>query len=226
MQINLNKFSMIEAFKWLGWVLFIIVLFLKCDKSEPSTITVKIPEETVILKTDTLIQHKTVEVAKWYKDNENEIKLKKDVAQLYERLKLYEEEFTWMQDEFANEDSVGKAKLYKLATELKEFNENWEDDKYKLNLKGFVSANTIREITPTITRKEFEFTTAVPQVKFRLLLGGGAGISKELNQGLIKANLGFQNKKGNVALASYMQLNKTGYILGEYNFSIFTLKGK
>lgn len=212
---------------WTIFVLFVISVFLltkSCDNSEPSFVKVKIPEETIILKTDTLIKHEIVNVEKWYKDNKNEIKLKQDVAKLYERLKIYEEEVTWMQDEFAHEDSIGKANLYKLSTQLKDFDVNWFDEKYKLNLKGFISANAIKEITPTITRLEGEVDAEVPQLKYRLLVGGGFGINKELNQGIYKINLGYQNSKGNILDAEYLKINTQEYFLIGRDFNIYTRK--
>jgi hypothetical protein len=120
---------------------------------------------------------------------------------------------------------TGKTSKYEVG-ELNKviFNNNKQIGNYKMQIEEF---DKIQENYEAVVEDcEKSLYEAQKQVKFRLLIGGGIGMSKELNQGLIKANLGFQNKKGNVAFASYMRLNNIGYILGEYNFSIFTLKGK
>lgn len=64
------------------------------------------------------------------------------------------------------------------------------------------------------------------EVKFRLLLGGGGGIDRGLSQPVYKLNAGFQTRNGNVYTSSYQRIGVTDYILGEVNFSIFSIKGK
>ena len=227
-QINLLGTQAKKAYKYLfsfgGWILLFLVLWFKgCGASAPGTTTLTIPSITKVFPTDTIIEHKVVEVKKWYKDKSNEEKLQKDVLEMYDRIQGYQEEIDNMQSEFMWSDSIKKAEMFRLATELKEFNENYEDVNFKLNIKGFIGANKIKEFTPTITSKEKEIDVVQKQVKFRMLAGGGIGINKELNQGTWKANVGFQNKKGNIIRGSFQRIGNQDYYLAEYDFSIFKI---
>ena len=56
-----------------------------------------------------------------------------------------------------------------------------------------------------------------------MLTGGGIGINKELNQGTWKANVGFQNKKGNIIRGSFQRIGNQDYYLAEYDFSLFKI---
>lgn len=227
-QINLLGTQAKKAYKYLfsfgGWILLFLVLWFKgCGASASGTTTLTIPSITKVFPTDTIIEHKVVEVEKWYKDKSKEEKLQKDVMEMYDRIKNYQEEIDNMQSEFMWSDSIKKAEMFRLATELKEFNENYEDVNFKLNIKGFIGANKIKEFTPTITSKEKEIDVVQKQVNFRMLAGGGIGINKELNQGTWKANVGFQNKKGNIIRGSFQRIGNQDYYLAEYDFSIFKI---
>ena len=227
-QINLLGTQAKKAYKYLfsfgGWILLFLVLWFKgCGASAPGTTTLTIPSITKVFPTDTIIEHKVVEVEKWYKDKSKEEKLQKDVMEMYDRIKNYQEEIDNMQSEFMWSDSIKKAEMFRLATELKEFNENYEDVNFKLNIKGFIGANKIKEFTPTITSKEKEIDVVQKQVNFRMLAGGGIGINKELNQGTWKANVGFQNKKGNIIRGSFQRIGNQDYYLAEYDFSLFKI---
>lgn len=64
------------------------------------------------------------------------------------------------------------------------------------------------------------------EVKFRLLLGGGFGINKELSQPIYNAGFGWQNRKSNVFLVDYSKIGITDYISAKAYISIFSIKGK
>ena len=49
------------------------------------------------------------------------------------------------------------------------------------------------------------------------------GLNKDLNQGIWKANVGFQNQKGNILNAGYMKINGQDYGVFDYNFSILKI---
>ena len=224
MQYQINLFQLKKAFPYLGWVLLFLVLWFKgCGNSDVEKNSITIPAITKVFPVDTIIEHKVVEVKKWYKDKSNEEKLQKDVLEMYDRIQGYQEEIDNMQSEFMWSDSIKKAEMFRLATELKEFNENYEDVNFKLNIKGFIGANKIKEFTPTITSKEKEIDVVQKQVNFRMLAGGGIGINKELNQGTWKANVGFQNKKGNILRGSFQRIGNQDYYLAEYDFSLFKI---
>lgn len=64
------------------------------------------------------------------------------------------------------------------------------------------------------------------EVKFRMLLGGGFGINKELSQPIYNAGGGWQNRKSNVFLVDYSKIGITDYISAKAYISIFSIKGK
>lgn len=191
----------------IGWALFFILLFFRgCENSE--TQIVKVPEISNVFKTDTIIKHEIVEVEKIIKDRKNENKLSKDILEMHERLANYQEEFEHLHDVYKFADSTQKDSLYKLATKIKAFNSNYEDEFLKLKINGIIANNEVKEITPSYTIKAVK----KEQVRFRLLAGGG------INSNFIGfGNLGFQNKKGNILFFGYD--SQRNYSIA-YSFSI------
>lgn len=211
-----------QLFKWLGWVLFFILLWFKgCENTaNKSNQTVVIPDIKKEFPVDTIIDHQVIEIPKWYKDRTNEKKLTKDIEEMYDRLENYQEEFNWMQEEFNHADSLKKAELYRLATELKKFESNFEDENLKLTINGIIAGNKVKEITPTYTIKERKIEVPQKQVKFRLLGGVGLANTPTFDKPLFSANLGFQNAKGNVLRIGY---DSESRIFVGYDFSIFKI---
>jgi hypothetical protein len=223
MQINLHNSKFKKAFPYLGWILLFLLLFFRgCGASVPGT-TVTIPAITKTLPADTIVKHEPIEVAKWYKDRTNEKKLSKDILEMHDRLQAYQEEIDNMQSEFQWGDSIKQAELYRLATELKNFESNFEDENLKLTINGIIGGNEVKEITPTYTIKAKKIDVPQKQVKFRMLVGGGLGINKDLNQSTYKFNAGFQNQKGNIIRGSFQRIGNQDYYLAEYDFSIFKI---
>lgn len=64
------------------------------------------------------------------------------------------------------------------------------------------------------------------EVVFRFFLGGGAGIDRNLNQVLYKANAGFQTRNSNVYFASFNRIGEIDYFVLDANFSLFKINGK
>lgn len=58
----------------------------------------------------------------------------------------------------------------------------------------------------------------------RVLVGGGLGINKELNQFTYSAAAGLQNKKGNIIRGRFQKIGAQSYYLAEYDFSILNWK--
>jgi hypothetical protein len=218
MQINLFHPVIKKVIPWVGWVLFIICLLIKCD-NEKETIT--IPEVIGGGKPITEIVHVPVnvpvEVPKWYKDTKKEKELNDSLKARQKRIKLYEEEVAWMQEEFAYMDSVQKAQAYKEATSLKNFSAKYEDDKIEIAMQGIVRGE-VKEISPFYRIKEQKVD--IPASKNRLLLGFGAGTNFELSQFTAKTNLSLQNKKGNIYTLSYQRMGQQNFGLIEYNFTL------
>lgn len=194
MQVNIFSPNYKKYFLYLGWVLLFIVLWFKgCKSSEPQFAQIKIKEVTKTLPADTIIKHQVVKVP-----NKTNAKLSKDILQMYDRLEAYQEEIDNMQSEYNYSDSVKKAKLYALATELKKFDSEFEDDKIKLLISGYVSGGEVKEITPTYTIKEQKIDVPLPKRKISVLTGVFLANDTQLQKPLFGAELGITNKKGNL----------------------------
>ena len=220
MQINLHDNKIKNGILYIGWILFFACLFFRSCTGTNVATSVTIPAITKTLPADTIVKHKTIEITKWYKDIANEKKLSKDIEAMYDRLKSYQEEINWMQDEFNYADSVKKAEMYRLATELKKFESNFEDENLKLTINGIIGGNEVKEITPTYTIKERKIELPQKQVKFRMLVGGGLGNSLTFDKPLFNANVGFQNAKGNILRFSFDTEQR---IMVGYDFSLFKI---
>jgi hypothetical protein len=220
MPINLHDNRIKNGILYLGWVLFFVCLFFRSCTGTNGKTSVTIPAITKTLPEDTIIKHETIEIPKWNKDRTNEKKLSKDIEEMYDRLKNYQEEINWMQEEFNHADSLKKAELYRLATELKSFESQFEDENLKLTINGIIGGNQVKEITPTYTIKERKIDVPQKQVKFRMLVGGGLGNSLTFDKPLFNANIGFQNAKGNILRFGYDSEQR---IMVGYDFSIFKI---
>lgn len=219
MQINLYNKSVKNVFLYLGWILLFIVLWFKgCSNGQKlSNDKVIIKEVTKTLPADTIVKHEVISV----KDRTNEKKLTKDIIELHSRLQNYQEEVEWMQDEFSYKDSTQKAELYRLATQLKSFESNFEDENLKLTINGIIAANEVKEITPTYTIKKKEIPITQKEVKFRMLGGVGLGNTPQFDKPIFNANIGFQNRKGNIIRVGYDTEQR---VLIGYDFSIFKVE--
>jgi len=219
MQINIHSKLFKNGILYLGWILFFVCLFFRsCSGTNGTTVT--IPAITKTLPADTIVKHEKIEIPKWYKDRTNEKKLSKDIEEMYDRLKNYQEEINWMQEEFNHADSLKKVELYRLATELKKFESNFEDENLKLTINGIIGGNKVKEITPTYTIKKRKIEVPQKQVKFRMLVGGGLGNSLTFDKPIFNGNVGFQNAKGNILRFGYDSEQR---IMVGYDFSIFKI---
>lgn len=113
-----------------------------------------------------------------------------------------------------------KAKTYEKAIELNSFSSKFEDDNLFININGIVRGE-VQEITPSYTIKQQKIEAPVKESVFRLLAGAEIGssiITPKLN---FKANVMFQNRKGDIISTSY-DTNKNVWV--GYNKSIFNIK--
>jgi hypothetical protein len=218
MQINLFYTLAKKFLPWAGWVLFIIVILIKCDNSQKEII---IPEKIGNFKPDTEIVHVPVEKIvykpKWYKDVRTEKELKKEIKEQNERIKVYDEEIELMKAEFAYMDSIQKSEAFSNAIKLNKFSTEFEDDLIKLNIQGIVRGE-IKEITPFYLIKEQKIN--VPAEKRKLLIGAGVGTNFDLNQFTYKLNLSLQNKNQNIYRASYQRIGDQNFGLFEYDINL------
>lgn len=219
-QINLFK---INWEKWISRtaiaVLLILLWFKSCNSNvEPTISTVDIPEVKGTFKTDTIIKY--VDVVK-YKNSLGQDLSKKEVEYLNNRIENYKSEIEQLKVEFANSDSLKQAELYHLATQLKAFESEFEDDNLKLTINGIIGNNEVKELTPTYTIKSRKVDVKNKEVVFRLLAGVEAANSLQFDKPLFKANVGFQNKKGNILRIGYDTEER---ILVGYDATIFKIK--
>lgn len=221
MQINLHDNRIKNGILYLGWILFFACLFFRsCSGSTSPGTSVTIPAITKTLPADTIVKHETIKIPKWYKDTKTEKKYLKDLTEAEERIIAYQEEIDNMQSEFMWSDSIKQAKMYRLATELKKFESNFEDENLKLTINGIIAGNEVKEITPTYTIKERKIDVPQKQVKFRMLVGGGLGNSLTFDKPIFNANVGFQNAKGNILRFSFDTEQR---IMIGYDFSLFKI---
>lgn len=215
-QFQFNK--TITAISFLGWAFFFICLWFKgCEKQEPcetKVITVTIPSESG----EFVPKKPSNEVAVVDKENpkSNDAYFKKRISELAK-------ENEQMQSDFANEkDSLKRIIMYNEAIKINKFNTTFEDDNLFLNIDGIVRGE-VQEITPSYTIKEKKIKTEVPIpiVKFRLLAGIEVGNNLIFTKPLFGANVGFQNKKGNILRAGYdsEERIKIGYDISIFKIS-------
>lgn len=213
-----------KAKKYLGWIILAIYLFFQCCVSssklvpvpKPITGTFKVVKPTHVPLTKEVVSkraRKSPENSNSYIDKETQ-KYYKD---LESRLSEMAKENDSLKQNFASLPDTLQQKEYEKAIQLNIFDKNYENKDLKASFTGVVQGEI----------KEVKFTYEIqplPETKFRLLLGGGVGISKELNQGLYKINAGYQNKKGNIYRASYLQIGSQAFGIAEYDFSIWNRK--
>jgi len=227
-QVNLFGTQAKKAYKYLfsfgGWILLFLVLWFKgCGgTSTPSVTTITTPAITKTLPTAKAaeIKHIPIEVPKWYRDRKTEQKYLKDLSEAEQRIIAYQEEIDNLQSEFMWSDSIKRAEMYRMATELKRFETELEDEYLKLKISGIIGGNEIKEITPTYTIKKREIEVPKKETKFRMLAGVGLGNTLTFDKQIFNANVGFQNKKGNIINFGY---DTESRILVGYNFSIFKI---
>ena len=195
-----NQNRKIKLLALAGWSLFILCLVAdSCEKSELKHVEIKVKEVVKTLPKDTIVLTKIIPKI----DRTNEKKLSKDIAEMYEVIKNYQEQAEELQMEFEFADSIHKDILFKELSELKEFESNFEDNNLKLKLNGFISGGEIKEITPKYMIKEQ--TIKVPKIenKQQLMYGVGVNSTLQLEKISVSGYLGLKTKKDAVIFAGY-----------------------
>lgn len=217
-QINPRSPVVIQILKYVAVAVLAILIFSwfkSCSSpTVPKTQTVIVPEIKGELKpqkpeSKPIEENLKNEIKKdglvYVKNPLNDILLKEN-----EKLKA---------DYLKMSDSL-KFKAFEKSIELNTFSSKFEDDNLLININGIVRGE-VQEITPSYTIKERKFEVTVKQTVFRLLGGveiGSSIIAPKLN---VKANLMFQNRKGDIISGSY-DANQNVWI--GYNKSIFNIK--
>ncbi|MGZ9736550.1 hypothetical protein [Flavobacterium sp. GNP002] len=224
MQINLQSPYLKEFFKYLGWILLFVFLWLRgCSGSTPTPQIVKVtvpevkgsfqakkPVHEAVTKPSSRRQEKGVTE---YIDNPIDEKL------ITENEKL--------KSDFAKEtDSLKRIIAYNKSMQLNKFSSTpFEDENIIINIEGIVQGE-VKEITPSYVRKKIETQVQVKQKQtvLRVLVGGSIGVNKELNQAAYQLDLNFQNRKGDILSAEYLNVGGQQFGMVGFKKSIFNIK--
>ena len=221
-QINLFTPLWKEAIKYLGWVLLFAVLWFRgCSGNEKSSTTTKVELPEVKGKFEPkkpvheVVGSKTEHTATG-----------KEILQVQNPIdeKLIAENEKLKADFAAGNDSFKNLQFSK-AIQLNEFSTNFEDENLILNIEGIVQGE-VKEITPgyTIKKKTLEVPVKQKETVFRVLVGGSVGVNKELNQAAYQLDLNFQNRKGDIISAEYLNVGGQQFGMVGYRHSIINIK--
>lgn len=186
-----QKYRNYQLFKWLGWILFFLVIWFRgCSGSEIPNVSKSVtgyfkPVRPVIKSlgtVDTVLLTNYVKSKPIIEYKNNEVN--KELA-----LENYN-----LQIAYTNaSDSIEKLKMYIDAIQLKSFHKTFEDDFLTANVKG-ISQGEVKQLGFDYKIKP----KPIPITKFRLLAGLNISNTITFNKPLFNANLGFQNAKGNI----------------------------
>jgi len=215
-----------EFLKYLGWILlFVFLWFRGCSGSVQSPQIAKVIVPEVIGKfeskkpTHVRIMTKSVhDTVVMYKKGQN-VYMKNPIDK-----KLIAENEKIKIDFAKANDSIKKLSFNK-AIQLNKFYTKFDDDNLVLNIEGVVQGE-VKEITPSYTIKEKKIEVPVKQKEtvLRVLAGGGIGLNKELNQAAYNLNLNFQNRKGDIISAEYLNIGGQQFGMIGFKKSIINIK--
>lgn len=211
MQINLHWINKKNIpYLIIGILLLVIFLQNSCEP-QPQTITVTVPEKKGSFEPTKPI-HDTIKiqetVVRW-KNKEIEIEnpINMQLFESYTKAK----------------DSMKRLAILLKAIEIKKFSKDFEDEFLKVTAAGTVQGE-VQTLGFDYTIKERTVTTQVPPAKetvFRLLSGIEMGNTKQFDSFVMKANLEFQNKKGNAFTTGF---DTDQRIWLGYKFKLFEIK--
>jgi hypothetical protein len=196
------------------FIIAILVLIIWLQNScEPNTetVTVTVPAVTGSFKPEKPI-HDTIKIEKTVlKWKEKKVEIENPI-----NMKIFEQ-YT------KAKDSMERMAILLKAIEIKEFTKDFEDNDLKITAKGTVQGK-VQSIGFDYTIKEKKLETEVPSSKatvFRLLGGLEIGNTKEFDSFVTKANLEFENAKGNSFTTGF---DTDQRIWLGYKFTIFQIK--
>jgi len=207
---------------WKNIVIIVLLIFLfrSCQGNEESTVTAKVvvPEVKgkfeakkpvhIPITNSVVKEYLTTEKPSFSRSQEVDKKL------LAENEKL--------KKDFAKANDSIKQLSFNKAIQLNKFSTKFEDENLVLNIDGIVQGE-VKEITPNykIKEKKIEVPVKVKETVFRLLAGVEVGNTTQLDAFKLRANIMFQNRKGNIISGSF-DTNQTVWV--GYNVSIFNIK--
>lgn len=200
-------------------IVILILWFKGCGSSEPTTLEVTIPEvkgsfEAVKPK-HSLVQElitKPKNLSTGVQNGNDEF-LQSEINRLLK-------EYNSLNDAFARANDSLQQEIYKRTIAPKLFSHYFDNDTLNATVKGIVANGEVQKLKLDYTIKSKTIDVKVPQVKFRLLGGVEVGATKEFDNFNAKANLGFQNKKGNIITIA-ADTDQRFYV--GYSMSIFSI---
>ncbi len=225
-QQELNRFY--RMLKWVGVIgiaIVIGILLRKC-KGEPSVTTQKVITKEVKGSFKPAEPKNTVIENYYYVNGEKQLygnseQFKNDKF-LQEKLdKLFAENQKLIKL-FSEKSASEKDSLYKEAIKLNEFSQTFDDDKVKIDISG-IAQGKVKSIKADYFIKPQKIDVEVKQKQrvFALKLGAEYGNSIELNKGVFKGNIEFENKKGNAYNIGY---DTDDRIWLGFKFTVFDIK--
>lgn len=220
-QINPYSLRFKEFLKYLGWILLFGLLWLKGCEGKTETVTTATVTVPAINGSFWTQKPKHTAIVT---NEKNQANVQKGTSITVENpidAQLLAENEKLKQDFEKANDSIRKLQFSK-AIQLNKFSSIFENDVIKININGIVQGE-VKSVTPSYTIKErkLEVPVKAKETAFRLLAGMEVGNNTALNDFKSKANLMFQNKKGNVLTASF-DTNQTVWV--GYNLSILNIK--
>jgi hypothetical protein len=221
MQINLRTPIFKELFKYLGWILLFIFLWLKgCSDNEKSLVTAKV----VIPKIEG--KFKAQKPTHHIVDPNKKVLIKANSPQLTKGNTVFTEntinpeliaEIEKLKQDFEKANDSIKKLMFANSNQISKFSSNFEDEHLILNFEGIVQGE-VKEITPNYTIKERRIKVPVPIKKnnYRVLGGLEVGNNATLGDFKLKGGLLLQNPKGNI-ISGAVDTNQTFWI-GYYKY--------
>lgn len=146
---------------------------------------------------------------------------KKGIEFLQKQIDSLLKENNEMAEVFAAATDSLQNELYKQAISIRYYEQKFSDENIDITSSGMIRGEIqSMKFNYTIREKTID-APAEKEVTFRLMGGVEFGNTLEFNSFLVKGNLGFQNKKGNVFTASFDTQER---IWIGYNASIFRIK--
>lgn len=181
---------------WLGWVLFIALLFFRGCNAEPQ-FAEKIKIQTKEVKGKAIIQTNIVHVpiTKKVRDTAGVGFYVSQIDKLFE-------ENNRMQLEFVKMDSLQQIEAYNKAIEINAFKQSFDDKYINAQVSGEVSGK-IHAMKFDYTIKAQQMEVDAPKQKNNLYLGINVANTLLLDKPLFSAGIGIKNKRGNILNASF-----------------------
>ena len=216
MQINEKRSNITLVLSGVIAVLLLLFWFKGCDMNNQKVI-VKLPEvkgsfEAAKPFHDTIFLTKNGKT-RIVKSTSDEF-LQSEIDRLLK-------EYNSLNDAFAKANDSLQQELYSKTIAAKYFSQKFDNDTLSATVKGVVANGEVQKIKLDYTIKARSVNVKVPEVKFRLLGGLEAGMTKSFDAFNSKVNLGLQNRTGSIFTVS-ADSDERFYI--GYHIALFSFK--